>query len=76
MDKIIDLLKKIEHGEDQALVGLVRAYGNLKLAKAILEATRGQDLGATTNQVVDELIVIVDKALLLTGDRTSPATTQ
>ena len=69
MDKILDLLKKLERGEDQLLVGLSRAYGNLKLAKAILEAARGQDLGPDTNAVLDELIVIVDKAMLVTGAR-------
>lgn len=69
MDKIIEVLRKLEHAEDQVVVGLVRAYGNLKVAKALLEAALAQDLGPDINAFVQELIVVVDKAMAITGPR-------
>lgn len=67
MNQIIDALNKVSDFEDQVLIGENRVQRNIDTAIKILLASREADLGPSSNQVVDALVVIAKKLKQIVG---------
>ncbi len=69
MKQIIEALQKAEHPLDQVVIGLVRASRTLDTAMKVAQAARATDLGADSNALLDELIVLGTKLQSIVGAR-------
>lgn len=64
---VIEALKEVEIVEDKALPLINRVAANADFVLNALSAVRQANLGATTNAVLDELLLVVTKAKAIFG---------
>lgn len=62
MDKLIELLGKLNRILDQIGIGRERAASNLDMAIKIADAVRSADIGNDTNRLIDAVTPVLQKA--------------